>query len=98
MPAPDATPFQKRLQRFANRLDALSAGGALSLRAVLTASQEELGSLPKDVVASQDFKALEENLRDSVIALKFNQVCFTPQRCHPLSAEADECRGRPSNL
>jgi hypothetical protein len=80
VPTPDATPFQRRFLRFGTRLDALSAGGALSLRAILTASQEELGSAPKDVVASQDFKTLDENLRDSVTALKFNQVRY----CMPL--------------
>lgn len=72
--APDATPLQKKLVRFGEKLDTLSADGSLSLGDIRTASQEELGSSIEDISANKDFQALGENLRDTLVAVKFNQV------------------------
>jgi len=75
IPSADLLPLQKCLLRFSSLLDKASSTGSLNLKNVTDASNQEFGGSPHDVVNSDEFKTLLTQLKDSVVAIKFAQVC-----------------------
>lgn len=78
---PTKSEFQKKVRQFGTLVDEGSVGGDLQYATVLELVKRAFGVAASELVKLDEFTNLLRNLRDSVVAIKYDQVCYHIQLC-----------------
>jgi hypothetical protein len=73
--SPDGNDIQKKLVKFSTLVDKLEQVGASQLETIVNTTKNVFGEDPSVLVRDKEFVNLKQALKDSIVAIKYIQVC-----------------------